>query len=402
MNVVQIVNYHRYGGGLDNHVNILINLLRKRGINVSVVARDSRLLGKGLKSKVHAFLSGIYSFSAMKEITHILQNYSMDVVHVHEVYPLISPWVLKACRKAGVPVVFTCHDYRLTCPVGFHFHNGRVCKKCMDGHEYWCVVNNCRGNIFESLAYAFRSVVARRCRLFEENVAVFITATQFVKHWLIEAGFCENKITVIPCVVDIQDLDLYQPGGEYVAYVGRISAEKGIDTLIAAAQQRELPVKVAGDYTGMPELVKMAPRHVQFVGQLSRSDLVGFLRNARFLVAPSVWPEAFGMVVAEAMGYGLPVIASRIGGLPEVVEEGVTGLLFEPGNAEDLAKKMTFLWENPQLCRQMGQAGREKKIHEYTEASYYNRLLAVYEEAIKNFEARNRETTLPNGSVNAK
>ena len=142
-------------------------------------------------------------------------------------------------------------------------------------------------------------------------------------------------------------------------------------------------MRLAGDYSRMPDTLKEAPPNVTFAGWLNRAQLVGFYRNARFSVAPSVCFETFGLVGAEAMSYGLPVIASKIGGLPEIVEDGVTGLLFEPGNAEELADKMKLLWDNPDLCRQMGQAGREKAMREYNEDVYYERLMAAYQRAIE-------------------
>jgi glycosyltransferase involved in cell wall biosynthesis len=132
----------------------------------------------------------------------------------------------------------------------------------------------------------------------------------------------------------------------------------------------------------MPEVVKGAPANVKFMGHMSRDQLVGFYRNARFLVVPSICFETFGLVIVEAMSYGLPIIASRMGGLPEIVEDGETGLLFEAGNSEELAYKMKLLWENPTLCRQMGQSGRKKVIREYNEDTYYERLMTVYDRAL--------------------
>ena len=122
---------------------------------------------------------------------------------------------------------------------------------------------------------------------------------------------------------------------------------------------------------------------MEFAGFLDTQKMAAFYRNARFLVLPSKWFEVCPMVIIEAMSNGLPVIASRIGGIPEIVEDGVTGVLFEPGNSEDLAEKMKLLWENPELCRQMGTAGRKKAIREYGEDVYYRRLMDVYQRAIE-------------------
>ena len=171
--------------------------------------------------------------------------------------------------------------------------------------------------------------------------------------------------------------------GDYAAYVGRISPEKGLDTILAAASLLpELNVQVAGEGQTRRTLAANAPQNVKFIGALSRERIASFYRQARFIVVPSKWFEMCPLVISEAMSHGLPVIASNIGGLPELVDDEVTGLLFEPGNPEDLADKMKRLWENPDLCRKMGQAGREKAIREYSEEIYYERLIGFYEKAV--------------------
>jgi glycosyltransferase involved in cell wall biosynthesis len=383
MNVVQVINYHRYGGGLDNMANATIALLKTHGVNVFLLSRDSGKLSRGLRSKLYTFICSIYSPSGLTEINKILQANSIDIVHIHEVYPLISAWILRACRDANVPVVFTCHDYRLTCPIYTHWHKDEICRKCIRGHNYWCVFNNCRGKIFESIAYWLHGVVAQRFRLFQENVTLFVAVSEFMKNWLAEAEFPNERIVVVPNMVEDQDSFSDTSHGEYIAYAGRICSEKGFDLLLSASRELRIPLHIAGDYSKMNDVVKTSPEHVKFLGMLDKKQLNKFYQNARFLVVPSRFHEPFGLVAAEAMMYGLPVIASMAGGLAEVVEDGVTGLLFKPGNAEDLSKKIKLLWENPNLCKQFGIAGREKAIREYSPEKHYNRLMAVYERAIE-------------------
>ena len=154
--------------------------------------------------------------------------------------------------------------------------------------------------------------------------------------------------------------------------------------LAAAAQMPDVPFKVAGDGPALSEMKAKAPHNVEFVGRLGPDELKRILStDPGCVVVPSVWFEQFPMVVLEAMGRALPVIGSRIGGLPEIIEEGLTGSLFEPGNAEDLARQVRRLWEDPQLCRRMGIAGRQKAMREYTEDAYFHNLMAVYQAAIQ-------------------
>ncbi len=383
MKILQIHNWTRGGGGEDRMYEVIVRLLRKEGHEICVFERNSKDI-RGLWGKVRALMEGMYSRSTRKAVALLLAAERPDVVHAHNLYPLISPSILLACRDAGVPVVKRCPDLRLTCPTALHLRKDAICELCCGGREYWCVLKNCRGSVPESVGYALRNAVARKWRLYRDNVTLYVASTEFIKRRLVGAGFPEERFVVVPNMVSVPDSYTNASGeGEYVAYAGRISPEKGINTLLTSARQTGLPVRLGGDYSGMSGLVKTAPANAQFIGHLSRDQLGSFYRNARFLVVPSVCFEAFGLVAAEAMSYGLPVIASRIGGLPEVVEDGVTGLLFEPGNAAELAEKMALLWSNPDLCRRMGQAGRRKAISEYSEDVYHRRLMIVYEKAMR-------------------
>lgn len=357
-------------------------MLARKGHKVLTFQRNSHDI-KGLWGKMCAFTEGIYSRSARKELSAILTSECPDVVHVHNLYPLISPSVLVACREHGVPVVLRCPNYRLICPTTIFFDGARICERCWGGREYWCILKNCRGNVFESVGYALRNVVARKRRFFQDNVTLYLPPSEFVRHKLIEAGFSKDRIIVVPNMVSLPDFEVEVSSGEYVAYVGRVSLEKGIETILAAAQQAGLTLHLAGDYSEMPEAMEGAPLNAQFMGQLNKDQLFGFYQNARFCVVPSICFDVSPHVAAEAMLNGLPIIASRIGGLPWIVDDGVTGLLVEPGNVKELAEKMKLLWENPDLCRQLGIAGRQKAVREYSEDVYYKRLMAVYEKAIK-------------------
>ena len=384
MKIIQVSNWHRVRGGREMSVELTTRVIKQRGHEVLLITRDSQELCQGIVGRIRALTCGIYSASSRKAMAKLIREFKPDLIHVHGLYPFFSPWILVECRLAGVPVVMTFHEYRLTCPTSHHLLNNTVCELCVGGHEYWCVLKNCRNNIFESVAYALHNVIARKFRLFQDNVTVPIAYNEFARHQLIVAGFAEERIAILPIMVPMPDSPTDPAKGKYVAYVGRISPEKGIDTLlIAASRLPELYVQLAGEGQAMRELTTKAPENATFVGRLDGTRISEFYRDACFLVVPSNWFEVCPAVIAEAMSHGLPVITSRIGGLPEMVEDGVTGFLFEPGNSEDLAEKMKLLWENRDLCRQMGQAGREKALREYSEEIYCKRLMAIYERAIE-------------------
>ena len=381
--MVQVNNWCRGRGGVEFAVEAMINLLEQKGVRVSVFALDSQKLAKNLKGKVHAFFSSFYSLSSRNMMRSLIKSVSPDIVHLHNIYPFVSPSILPECKRSGIPMVMSIHSHLLTCPTYYHLKNGKICEKCIGGNEYWCVLKNCRDNIFESLSYALRSAAARKLEVFKKNITLFIALTDFSKKRLVKSGLPEDRIVVLPNMTTIPCSGIDPSTGEYIAFVGRFSHEKGIDTLLTSiGGLPQLSLRLAGDWSFMPKLVHMKPKNAEFMGFLNRSQLVGFYRKARFLVIPSKCFEVCPLVISEAMSHGLPVIASRIGGLPELVEDGITGLLFEPGNSEELAEKMKLLWENQDLCRQMGQAGREKAIREYSDDIYHKRLIEVYDKAI--------------------
>jgi glycosyltransferase involved in cell wall biosynthesis len=365
-------------------VDATMRVLAQNGHESRLVMKSSRVLENSIVKRIYAFCGGVYNIRAYNEMRRLLEADRPDVVHVHGVYPMFSPSVLVACRRAGVPVVMTVHNHNLTCPTSGHLRKGRVCEDCVGGHEYRCMLKNCRNNIFESFAYALRSSVARRFRLFHDNVSMLIVLTPFGKARLLQAGFRGDQIAVVPNATSVKDTAVDRPAGEYVAFAGRVSAEKGVDIfLAAAARMPDVPFKVAGDGPLLSEMMAKAPHNVEFRGRLGFDELLTFYRRSRVLVVPSLGLELFGLVVVDAMALGVPVIASRIGGLPHVVEDGVTGSLFESGNPEDLVQQVRRLWEDSQLCNQMGRAARQKVMRQYTEDLYYHNLMAVYQTAIQ-------------------
>ncbi len=390
MKLLQIYNQYRsLCGGEETVVHRTAALVEKHGGRTTLIMRSSRGLENSLTGKFRAACSGIYNADAYREITEAIRRDRPDVVHAHNLYPLFSPSVLVACRRAAVPVVLSLHNHMLTCPNVDHLYHGQICERCTGGSEYWCMVRNCRRNFLESTAYAARSMVARKLRLFHNNVTLFVALTKFAKQRLIDAGFDARKICVLPNMVDVDSQPVDPADGQYVAFAGRLSREKGIETLLAAATRMpDVPVRLAGDGPLLDCLTEQAPASTTLLGRLNGQSMTAFYRGARFVVLPSTCFEMCPLVVSEAMSHGLPVVASRIGGNPELVDDGATGLLFEPGNAADLADKIWTLWNDPELCRRLGRAGREKAVRQYGEEVYYRRLTEIYDRAIEIVERR--------------
>ncbi|MBE0665017.1 MAG: glycosyltransferase family 4 protein [Candidatus Aminicenantes bacterium] len=236
---------------------------------------------------------------------------------------------------------------------------------------------NCRGNILESIAFSMQHAAARKAGIMSELVERFITPTHFARNWLLAAGMPAEKVVSIANPIPVHEAAGDPAQGGYIGFVGRSSPEKGLETLLAAIQKTGLPLHVAGEF---PQTA-MKGKNIVWRGYLSGPELAAFYRGARFLVVPSIWFETFALVAGEAMSCGIPVIASRIGALQEVVDDNRSGLLFNPGDADDLAEKMAWLWRQPDECQKMGAAGRQKVKREFSPDVYSRELLAVYKKA---------------------
>lgn len=383
MRVLLVHNEYARFSGEEAVVYGLRDLLGARGHEVRCLIRSSReLLGRPWAT-ARAFFSGIYSFESRRRLRGLLGEFRPDVVHVHNLYPLLSPSVLVEFARRRLPVVMTVHNYRLVCPTGLFMKDGRVCERCAGGREWWCFLHDCESSRLKSLGYALRSYWARRRGYYRRHVTMYAALTEFQRLRLVREGFPPERIAVVPNAVDPRPAAPAAALGGHVGYVGRISAEKGIETLLAAARRcPDVPFRAAGAGDDIGRLTRQAPPNLTFCGHLPAEKLPAFYAASRIIVLPSLCYEGFPTVLAEAMLRGRPVVCSRIGGLGEIVDDGVTGLLFDPGSADDLAEKVRRLWDAPGDGRRMGLAGRRKALREYTPSRQYARLMGVYERAI--------------------
>ncbi|NOY16340.1 MAG: glycosyltransferase family 4 protein [Gammaproteobacteria bacterium] len=358
-------------------------LLEENGHSVCMFSRSSAEIPEIFLGQLRAFLSGIYNPFSRRAFRDYLRKERPDVVHVHNLYPMVSPSILPIARQLGIPVVMTVHNYRLVCPNGMHYVHGEVCMRCEGGHEYWCVKRNCMGSIIKSFGYVLRNWWSRRRRYYLDNVSIFACLTGFQRDSLVRAGVDAGKIDIVPNMVELPAKPATGGEGKYVGFSGRLTCEKGVDTLVDVARGNDdIEFAAAGSFDSMPGLAERVPGNFSLLGHCDAGKLGQFYGDARFLVLPSVWFEGFPMVLLEAMLMEKAIICSDIGGLSDIVDNGVTGLLARPGDAADLGDKIRKLWSEPELCRKMGIAGRDKVLREYSKRRHYERLMDVYKKAI--------------------
>jgi glycosyltransferase involved in cell wall biosynthesis len=380
MRVLHAYNLHRGGGGSDHATIDTIAALRGHGVDVVEFRRDSRDARLDLRGRVGLFLSGIYARDALRAFRAELHRSRPDIVHVHEVYPLISPWVLRECAAARVPVVMTCYDFRLTCPIATHHFRGSPCHRCVGGREYWCVARNCRHDLAESIAYATRNLLARKFELFERHVDRFVVLSTFSERWLVEhAGLAPARIRRIAPAIRIPEAAVADPAASRLAaFAGRFVPEKGVELFAAACRDLRMPMALAGDAPAHPAIG--AGDDATLVLTRDARELASFYRSARVVVVPSLFYETFNIVAAEAMSHGIPVVAARIGALDETVRDGETGLLFAAGDVGDLTGKLRRLRDDDALCRRLGDGARRHVAARFTATVHAQALSAVYAE----------------------
>lgn len=379
--------HNDYGSlsGEEHAAQAIADLLRDHGHEVFWFRRSSAEILGSVSRKVKAFFTGIYNPLAAKRLAQELDKVKPDIVQVQNLYPLLSPSIFKPIKERGIPVVMRCPNYRLFCPNGLHLTNGRVCEKCLGfGKELWCILRNCEDNFLKSIGYAFRNASARITKRILNGADMFIVQTEFQKQKFTERGIPADRIGIVTgftTTVRIPNRDFL---GDLVTFVGRVSPEKGIDEFLDAA--RALPdvsFVVAGSYNGMPGIRDKSPSNVKWFGFLKADKLNDLYLRSRIIVVPSRCYEGFPDVAAQAMTFARPIVAARIGAMTSIVDDCVSGLLFEPGNAEDLGEKIRYLWNKQDLCRKMGRVGREKALREYSPEKVYECLMAVYEKAIE-------------------
>lgn len=379
MRVLIVHNVYQQQGGEDSVVDAEVELLLSRGHAVELYSRNNNEINTipRLSLTGQMFWSG----RTNTDIAELIANFLPDIIHVHNTFPLISPSLYWAASKAGIPVIQTLHNFRLLCPQAMFLREGNLCEDCL-GHIPWRgVVHGCyRESKVQSAALAGMLLTHRAIGTWQNKVTRYIALNEFCRQKFIEGGLPAERIVVKPNFVDFSEPSEIPRKG--FLFVGRLSAEKGVEVLATAVRQlNDANLRVAGSGPESSQLDNIAG--LQLLGALSGEAVRIEMNHSMALILPSIWYENFPRTLVEAFACGLPVIASRIGALAELIEDSITGLLFETGNAHDLAAKMQWAQNNPEQMRKMGQNARLKYETEYTADQNYDQLVAIYRDAIE-------------------
>lgn len=385
MRILSVHNRYLIGGGEDNSTAAENALLEQHGHTVECYTEDNERVAE--LGFVRTAARTIWSQESYKAIRQVLQKGRFDVLSCQNTFPLISPSVYYAAQAEGVPVVQTLRNYRLLCPNAYFFRDDKACESCMGKLFPWPGVRHAcyRESKAGTLVLATMLATHRIMRTYHEQVDLYVALTEFARRKFIEGGLPAAKITVKPNFVD-PDPGAGQGDGGYFLFVGRLSEEKGLATLLAAWRSLPTPVplKIAGEGP-LQALVERAAAEnigVEYLGRRSSAEVFELMGGAHALVFPSQWYEGLPRTIIEAFAKGTPVVATRLGAMETLVEHGLTGLHFAPGDAEDLARQITWLREHPGEWRAMRQAARRAFEVQFTAEANYRRTLQIFERAI--------------------
>jgi glycosyltransferase involved in cell wall biosynthesis len=336
-------------------------------------------------AKITRAAGAIYSLQAAKRVRELLALIRPRVAHAHNIYHHLSPSVLVVLHSRQIPVVLTLHDLKLVCPAYKMHTQGAVCEECRGGALRHVVENRCIKNSTAMSALVWlESTIHKALDLYMRNVTRFVVPSRFFLAKFAEWGVDTRRFTHVPNSIDVTAFESAEDSGDAFVYLGRLVPEKGVATLVRAAAKARVRLRIVGtgpEEAGLRKLAQELEGEVEFTGYLSGAELRAAISSARAVVIPSEWYENAPLSVMEASALGRPVIGADIGGIPELIRNEETGLVFESANVEALAEVLARVERLPGASlRGMGAAGREWMRTEFSPALYRERMSNIYDE----------------------
>lgn len=385
LRVLFIHNFYRQRAGEDESFVAERDQLRASGVAVQEYVRSNQEIpeSRGVSTVALAWRTTRASDS-VRDLRDVIVEERPDIAHFHNTFPLVSPAAYTPFRDAGIPVVQTLRNFRLFCANGVFFRDGHICEDCVGKSIRWPgVVHACyRSSRLHTLPVAAMETLHGWLGTWSRDVDIYVVPSRFMRDKLIDCGLEARKIRIKPDVVADpgRDDDDRQP---YLLYVGRLVTEKGIGCLLRAHRLvSDIQLKVVGaaeDGATPPT----SGEGVEYLGPLPHADVMHLMKRARLVVVPSESYETFGRTVVEAYACGTPVLASRVGALEEIVDDGVTGFLFSAGDSADMAGKIEQAWDAPEKLMIMGSKARQRYDSYHSSSAGTSRLRAIYREVLQ-------------------
>lgn len=404
LKILMVHKFYRMSGGVDKYFMDLCRLMEQKGHQIipfammdennlsssfeNYFAPNVQYKGGPIFKRIASLAHFVYSPEARNRIAKLMADTNPGIAHFQHIYHQLTTSVFAPLHKAGVPIVQGVHDYKLGCPryMLFNTRTNELCDACRGGRYFHAFLSRCYdGSLLRSAMITIESYYNHIAQTYQRNVARFLVSNNHMKGRLVQYGIKEEKIVVIPNFVDVSSYEpVYQHDG-YFLYFGRLSIEKGVEYLLYA--MHELPSQkllVVGNGPDEIRLKQLAGEldltNVEFLGPLWGTDLQPVLDRAMCVVVPSYWHENSPMVIYQSFASGKPVIGSRRGGIPDLIDHDVNGLLFEAGNVVDLVQCMDAVATDPEKQKHYSLQARLKAETEYTPYIHYNRIMQVYRE----------------------
>ncbi len=407
MRVLMVQTFYYPRGGDSTYMLALSRLLEERGHEVipfgmetpnnlptpyapyfvSEIDFPSMLARRSPRAAWRVLARSVYSGEARRKIAALADAVKPDVAHFHNIHAHLTTSIVEPLRARGIPIVWTLHDFRLVCPNTSFLSRGEICERCLPNRFYEALLQRCKkGSLSASLVAMITTLYDRAARV-PARIDRFLTPSEFLKAKLVAGGFDPGRITAAPNFVDLGSYRSL-PEKDYFVYLGRLLFEKGLDDLIRAAAALETGrLVIVGEGPAEGDLRALArelgANRVEFVGRKTGEELRRLTAESQFVVLPSRGYENLPFAIMEAMACSKPVVASNVGGIPEMVEDGATGFLFPMGNVAALAESLRRMLGSRSAREEMGRRGREKAERLYGPDVHYERIAAVYRDVAR-------------------
>jgi glycosyltransferase involved in cell wall biosynthesis len=398
-NILNISQNFYVRGGSDSYFFALTDLLEEHGHTVIPFAAKHEMnkptqwdryfpsAANFENPNTNDALRYVYSLDAKRAIRRLLGENSVDVAHLHIYYGKLTSSILSELQSKGIPIVQTLHEYKLICPVYTCLRDGKPCEAC-GGKQFWKASwHNCnRGSATRSIVSTVESYVSKMMGNIE-RIDQFVAVSQFIKDRMIQNGVASSKITVVRNFVDCNRFSPSRSDGKYFLYFGRVEEIKGIETMLRAfATNPDIPLIIAGNGSYLESAKRIVAEYskinVRFVGFKSGLDLHKLIQDSIATVLPAEWYENCPMSILESFVVGRAGVGTGIGGIPELISNGVDGFIFPVKSVEMLSKHVRYLWQHKTDAFQMGERGRAKVVRDFNAGVHYQQLRSMYERLI--------------------
>lgn len=343
-----------------------------------------------LKDQLRAPKRIIYCSEAKIKFAQLIDDFKPDIIHCHNIYHQLSPSILEAAKKKNIPVIMHLHDYKLICPNYRLFSKNKICRECLNKKNYLPVIkNNCYESFPRSaLAYLEMTLHNKIWNIYQNNLNLVIAPSRFIQKLFISNGWPKEKVLFVNNPAPTINIKPNKQTSDYFLYFGRLAPEKGIEDLVAAVRENNLKLKIAGIGPSEKKLIKLCfneikNNQIKFIGHLAEKELTQEILEARAIVIPSRWLENMPLSLLESLALGKIIIASQLGGLPEIIKDGVNGYLFKPGDIPDLSTKLRMASSLGEKEKIYMETAAKQTANELNPEDHINTIINIYRKLAK-------------------